>query len=98
MRDNRKSLAVPKVRVQFYAGHGAYIALHIRVALVQADKLVFIASQAAVQRHGNEVDLYEADVAALCEMEDEEDEQAVQPEMVDDEEPHSDEEEGVFPI
>ena len=36
---------------------------------LQADKLIFIASQAAVERHGNEKDLFEQDVAALCEAE-----------------------------
>ena len=64
---------------------------------MQADKLVLLVSQAAVQRHGNEVGLYEADVAASCEIEDEEEEQAMQPEMVNDEDPGSDEEK-VYPI
>lgn len=40
-----------------------------RACLWQADKLVFIASQAAVERHGNQLDMYEQDVAALCEAE-----------------------------
>ena len=45
--------------------------------MLQADKLVFIASQAAVRRRGNEYDLYEQDVAALVEAQQFEDEQAL---------------------
>jgi hypothetical protein len=35
----------------------------------------FISSQAAVQRRGNEADLFEHDIAAMCEAQQEEDEQ-----------------------
>ncbi|DBA66251.1 TPA: hypothetical protein ACH3X2_002511 [Trebouxia sp. C0005] len=35
----------------------------------QADKLVFIASQAAVDKRGSQEDMHEQDVAALCEAE-----------------------------
>ena len=37
-------------------------------------KLIFISTQAAVQRHGNETDLFEQDIAAMCEAQQEEDE------------------------
>ena len=43
------------------------------VCELQAEKLVFIASQAAVNRRGSELDAYEQDVAALCEAQAEED-------------------------
>ncbi|KAL3135402.1 hypothetical protein ABBQ32_007585 [Trebouxia sp. C0010 RCD-2024] len=36
--------------------------------VLQADKLVFIASQAAEEQHCNEKDLFDLDVAALCEV------------------------------
>ena len=59
---------------------------------MQVDKLVFFAGQAAVQRHVNEVDLCEANVAAWSEMDDEEVEQMIQPEVLN-EDPYSGEEE-----
>ena len=37
------------------------------VCAMQADKLVFISSHVAVQRHGNETDLFEQDIASMCE-------------------------------
>ena len=46
--------------------------------LNQADKLVFIASQAAIENRGNQQDLFELYVAALCEQEREEEEEQVQ--------------------
>ncbi len=35
------------------------------VCALQADKLIFISSQAAVQHHGNETALFEQDIAAM---------------------------------
>ena len=49
---------------------------HTWLCHLQADKLVFIASQAAVENRGNQKDMYELDVAALCEAEMHEEEMA----------------------
>ncbi len=49
---------------------------------MQADKLVFVASQAAVE-NGIQDDLFEQDVAALCEAEMEEEEQDTVVEVLD---------------
>ncbi|KAL0041073.1 hypothetical protein WJX77_004057 [Trebouxia sp. C0004] len=49
----------------------------LAVIVKKADKLIFISSPAAVQRHGNDTDLFEQDIAAMCEaQQEEEDEQA----------------------
>ena len=56
------------------------------VCAMQADKLIFISSQAAVQRYSNDTDLslFEQDIAAMCEaQEEEEDEQAEVEEVSD---------------
>ena len=39
------------------------LTLRLRTVLMQVDKLVFFAGQAAVQRHVKEIDLCEANVA-----------------------------------
>ena len=41
--------------------------------LMQADKLLFIASHAAVEKHGNQHDVFDGDIAALCEAQQRED-------------------------
>ena len=45
--------------------------------MLQADKLVFVASQAAVENRGNQQDLFELELA-LCEQERKEEEEQVQ--------------------
>ncbi|DBA83957.1 TPA: hypothetical protein ACH3X1_006451 [Trebouxia sp. C0004] len=55
-----------------------------RLVVKKADKLISISSQAAVQRHGNDTDLFEQDIAAMCEaQQEEEDEQAEVKEVSD---------------
>ena len=54
------------------------------VCAMQADKLIFIFGQAAVQRRGNETDLFEQDIAAMCEAQQEEEDEQCEVEEVSD--------------
>ncbi|DBB02023.1 TPA: hypothetical protein ACH3X1_000605 [Trebouxia sp. C0004] len=55
-----------------------------RLAVKKADKLMFISSQAAVQRHGNDTDLSEQHIAAMCEAQQEEEDKQAEVEEVSD--------------
>ncbi|DBA77843.1 TPA: hypothetical protein ACH3X1_009197 [Trebouxia sp. C0004] len=55
-----------------------------RLAVKKADKLIFISSQAAVQHRGNETGLFEQDIAAMCEAQQEEEDEQCEGEEVSD--------------
>ena len=54
------------------------------VCAMQAGKLILISSQAAVQRCSNETDLFEQDIAAMCEAQQEEEDEQCDVEEVSD--------------
>ncbi|DBA86741.1 TPA: hypothetical protein ACH3X1_016632 [Trebouxia sp. C0004] len=58
------------------------------VCAMQAEKLIFISSQAAVQRHGNDTDLFKQDIAAICEAQQEEEDGQAEVEEVSDQDYH----------
>ena len=56
------------------------------VCAMQADKLISMSSQAAVQRRGNETELFEQDIAAMGEAQQEEEDEQCEAEEVSDKE------------
>ncbi len=54
------------------------------VYAMQAEKLIFVSSQAAELPHNNETDLFEQDIAAMCEAQQEEKDEQCEVEEVSD--------------